>query len=191
MLVLVIITQEDGEGRGKEGLVLWKGYSSHATGLEEGAFCSRKRGENPWGLLSPIWVSGHFSTNFQTSHTPKAETLKEVLCLVRLERSGSQYVFPGRLKFSLHPRPIFWFLVFKDVSKFVTLKQFLHPPNLLFTFTQRSQRAWSLNDMIISILKRWNWIETWRIQGTWPYSPINTINVFQLPLRNSSSRIKS
>ena len=47
MLVLVIITQEDGEGRGKEGLVLWKRYSSHATGLEEGALCSR---EGKWGF---------------------------------------------------------------------------------------------------------------------------------------------
>lgn len=88
-----------------EGLVLWKTY---ATGQEEEALRLRKTGRNPWGLLSPIkWR--HFSCKFQISPNPKAETLKEVLCLVRMERNRGHYVFPGRLKFSLHPRPIFWF----------------------------------------------------------------------------------
>lgn len=65
--------------------------------------------EKSLGLIVSHLSDWSFQSKFQTSPKAKAETLKEVLCLVRMERNRGQYVFLGR-KISLHPRPLYFLI---------------------------------------------------------------------------------
>ena len=114
---------------------------------------------------------GHFSPRFQASPTSTAETLKEVLSLVRIEKNRGQYVSKETETLS-HPRPLCFlnFKDFKDFSKFVTLKQSPQPfKSLIYLYPKTPQgMVHELYDYLY--LKRWNSIETWRIE-----EPVHTL----------------
>lgn len=105
LLSLLLPIQDVGEGRGK-GLMLWKRQSSRAA-----IPCLRKAGR----ILSPITVPGHLNPQFQNSPTSKAETCKEVLCLVKMERNRGQHIVPVMtdILFIFQASLFFDFLIFK------------------------------------------------------------------------------
>lgn len=88
MFVLVIVTVLLGMvgERREEDLVLRKRQSSHTIDL------CREAGRDPEGLFSLISVTDNCYPNFQISLTPKSETFKEVLCLVKIERNRGHYI---------------------------------------------------------------------------------------------------
>lgn len=137
---------------------------------EKNILCLRKRGEIPRAYCL-VWVIGHFSPRFQASPTSTAETLKGDLSLVRMERNRGQYVSKETETLS-HPRPLYFlnFKDFKDFSKFVTLKQSLQPfKSLIYLYPKTPQGiVHELYDYLY--LKRWNYIETWRIE-----EPVHTL----------------